>query len=105
MSPTTLSRKVAKHPVRAAALRGQSFGADCRPGLTVPVAIGTVTMPGETIATVAEKNFVLRLRVPERHARFLKEGDTVRVDSEALGANGATVGTSNWCPRRSRTAA
>ena len=61
--------------------------------LTVPVTIGTVTMPGETIATVAEKNFVLRLRVPERHARFLKEGDPVRVDSEALGANGATFGT------------
>ncbi|MGD0023904.1 MAG: efflux RND transporter periplasmic adaptor subunit [Xanthobacteraceae bacterium] len=61
--------------------------------LTVPVTIGTVTMPGETIATVAEKNFVLRLRVPERHARFLKEGDPVRVDGEALGANGATFGT------------
>jgi RND family efflux transporter MFP subunit len=60
--------------------------------LTVPVTIGTVTLPGEAVATIAEKDFVLRLRVPERHARFLKAGDTVRVDSEALGANGAAFG-------------
>jgi RND family efflux transporter MFP subunit len=61
--------------------------------LTVPVTIGTVTLAGEAIATIAEKDFVLRLRVPERHARFLKSGDSVRVDSEALGANGAAFGT------------
>ncbi len=61
--------------------------------LTVPVTVGTVIMPGEPVATIAEKDFVLRVRVPERHARFLKPGDTVRVDSEALGANGAAFGT------------
>lgn len=61
--------------------------------LTVPVTVGTVIMPGESVATIAEKNFVLRLRVPERHARLLKAGDTVRVDGEALGANGASFGT------------
>lgn len=61
--------------------------------LTVPVTVGTVTLPGEAVATIAEKNFVLRLRVPERHARFLKTGDPVRVDGEALGANGASFGT------------
>ena len=43
--------------------------------LKVPYTIGAVVLPGETIATIAEKNFVLRLRVPERHARFLKAGD------------------------------
>jgi RND family efflux transporter MFP subunit len=61
--------------------------------LTVPVTVGTVTLPGEAVATIAEKDFVLRLRVPERHARFLKPGDPVRVDSEALGANRAAFGT------------
>ena len=60
--------------------------------VTVPVTVGTVTLPGEAVATIAEKNFVLRLRVPERHARFLNTGDTVRVDSEALGTNGAAFG-------------
>jgi RND family efflux transporter MFP subunit len=61
--------------------------------LTVPVTVGTVIMPGEPVATIAEKNFVLRLRVPERHAASMKAGDRVRVDAEALGANGAAFGT------------
>ena len=34
----------------------------------------------------------LRLRVPERHARFLKAGDPVRIDGEELGASKATFG-------------
>jgi RND family efflux transporter MFP subunit len=53
--------------------------------LKVPVTAGTVVMSGEPIAMVAEQNFVLRLRVPERHARFLRAGNVVRVDSEQLG--------------------
>jgi len=61
--------------------------------LKVPLTAGTVILPGETVATIAEQNFMLRLRVPERHARFLKAGDPVRVDSEELGANGAKFGT------------
>jgi RND family efflux transporter MFP subunit len=61
--------------------------------LQVPVTAGTVILPGEPVARIAEKNFVLRLRVPERHARFLKSGDRVRVDSEELGASGAKFGT------------
>ena len=61
--------------------------------LKVPVTAGTVILPGETVASVAEHNFILRLRVPERHARFLKVGDTVRIDGEELGANGAKFGT------------
>jgi hypothetical protein len=52
-----------------------------------------VILPGEVVATIAEQNFVLRLRVPERHARFLKAGDTVRIDGEELGASGAQFGT------------
>ena len=57
--------------------------------LKVPVTTGTVIMPGEPVASIAEKNFVLRLRVPERHARFLKAGDPIRVDGEELGASKA----------------
>jgi RND family efflux transporter MFP subunit len=53
--------------------------------LKVPVTTGTFILPGETVATVAEQNFILRLRVPERHARFLKAGDSVRIDGEELG--------------------
>jgi RND family efflux transporter MFP subunit len=61
--------------------------------LTVPLTVGAVILPGEPVASIAEQHFLLRLRVPERHARFLKAGDTVRVDSEELGANGAKFGT------------
>jgi len=61
--------------------------------LKVPVTTGTVILSGETVATVAEQNFILRLRVPERHARFLKAGDPVRIDGEELGKSGAQFGT------------
>jgi len=60
--------------------------------LTVPVTTGTVILAGEAVATVAEQNFVLRLHVPERHARFLKGGDRVRIDREDLGGSGAEFG-------------
>lgn len=61
--------------------------------LKVPVTAGTVILGGETVATVADQNFVLRLRVPERHAQFLKVGDPVRIDGEELGTSGAHFGT------------
>ena len=37
-------------------------------------------LPGDTIAMIAQQDFKLRLRVPERHAGFLKAGDTIRID-------------------------
>ena len=61
--------------------------------LKVPVTAGAVIMSGETVSSIAEQNFVLRLRVPERHARFLKNGDRVRIDGEGLGGDGARFGT------------
>jgi RND family efflux transporter MFP subunit len=47
--------------------------------LTVPVSEGRVVLPGETIATLAEDNYVLRLSLPERHARFMRAGDEVLI--------------------------
>lgn len=61
--------------------------------LKVPVTPGSVVLPGEAIAMVAEQNFVLRLRVPERHARFLKAGDPVRLDGEVLAEDAPGQGT------------
>jgi RND family efflux transporter MFP subunit len=61
--------------------------------LSVPYTIGAVVLPGETVATIAEQNFVLRLRVPERHAQFLKAGDPVRIDGAEIGQSGARFGT------------
>jgi RND family efflux transporter MFP subunit len=48
--------------------------------LRVPLTAGAVILPGEPVATIAEGGYVLRLRVPERHARFLQAGDRIRVD-------------------------
>ena len=49
------------------------------------VTVGSVVLPGDPIATIAQQNFKLRLRVPERHARFLKAGDKVRIDGAEVG--------------------
>jgi len=52
--------------------------------LKVPVAVGSVVMAGETIATLSQDNYVLRIELPERHARFLNPGDTVQVGGRGL---------------------
>jgi len=61
--------------------------------LTVPLTKGTVVLNGDTVATIGEQPFLLRLRIPERHALFLKPGDTVRLAADQLGAAKATTGT------------
>ncbi len=53
--------------------------------LTVPVSEGQVVLPGETIATLAEDRYILRLQLPERHAQFMRAGDTVLIGSRGLG--------------------
>ncbi|MGE5547057.1 MAG: efflux RND transporter periplasmic adaptor subunit [Solirubrobacterales bacterium] len=52
--------------------------------LKVPLTEGSVVMPGETIALIAAENYVLRVALPERHARFIKQGDSVLVGNRAL---------------------
>jgi len=53
--------------------------------LTVPLTAGTVVLNGDTVATIGEQPFLLRLRIPERHAQYLKSGDTVRLAPRQLG--------------------
>ena len=57
-----------------------------KPGrvLRVPVTDRQVIMAGETVAVIAAQDYVLRLHLPERHARFLKEGDPVLVGARGL---------------------
>ena len=65
-------------------------GAVLAPGggrvLKVPVSEGSVVMSGETIAAIAADNYILRLQLPERHARFMKAGDTILVGARGLQA-------------------
>lgn len=61
--------------------------------LAVHAVAGAVVMPGEPIATIATDRYVLRLRIPERHARFLRAGDPVRVGARGLAPkDGAALG-------------
>lgn len=63
-------------------------GAVLAPGagrvLSVPVSEGRVVLPGESIATLAEDNFILRLSLPERHAQFMRAGDRVLIGARGI---------------------
>jgi membrane fusion protein, multidrug efflux system len=65
---------------------GAVFAPEAGRVLKAPVQEGSVVLPGETIATIATKNYILRLQLPERHARFIKEGDTILVGERGLAA-------------------
>lgn len=56
------------------------------------VAVGSVVLPGDPIAMIAQQDFKLRLRVPERHALFLKAGDKIRVDGAEFGDHASKSG-------------
>ncbi len=61
--------------------------------ITVPLTAGSVVLNGDTVATIGEEPFLLRLQIPEEHALFLHAGDTVRIAARQLGARVGTTGT------------
>lgn len=67
--------------------------------LQVPLVDGVVVLPGEAVATIATESYVLRLRLPERHARFMKQGDPVLVGARGLAPDPA-VGLARGTVRR-----
>jgi len=81
VAQNALRARIAERAViQQQATEGQVLAPDDGRVLKRLVTVGSVVLPGDPIATVAQQNFKLRLRVPERHARFLKAGDKVRVD-------------------------
>ena len=68
-------------------------GAVLSPGagrvLSVPVSEGRVVLPGESVATLAEDNYILRLSLPERHAQFMRAGDKVLIGARGVQDSGA----------------
>jgi len=56
------------------------------------VAVGSVVLPGDPVVNIAQQDFKLRLRIPERHARSLKAGDKIRVDGTEFGEGGPRWG-------------
>ncbi|MGD8809076.1 MAG: efflux RND transporter periplasmic adaptor subunit, partial [Gammaproteobacteria bacterium] len=93
VAETSLNARVAERSVIAqrakeGAVRAPAAGRV----LDVPVTHGTVIMPGETVAQIADRSYMLRLRVPERFARFLEVGDPVRIAGSDLGTGVASQG-------------
>ncbi len=60
--------------------------------LAIPVTVGSVVMPGETIAKIAANAYVLRLELPERQARFIQKGDPVAIGGRELSGSDAPIG-------------
>lgn len=61
--------------------------------LAVPVTVGTVVLPGEAIAEIASDHYLLRLEVPERHARYIELGDEILIGARGLDVTGEAIGT------------
>ena len=91
------SALAARTAERAVAQRNLDEGAVLAPVagrvIAVPLTNGSVVLNGDTVATIGEQPFKLRLRIPERHALSLKVGDTVRIDAGQLGVAHAASGT------------
>ena len=56
------------------------------------ISVGSVVLPGDPVAMIAQQDFKLRLRIPERHARFLKAGDRIRIDGSEFGNQASKFG-------------
>ncbi len=60
--------------------------------LAVEVTAGSVVLGGEPVAMIASDLYLLRLRVPERHARTITVGDPVEVDAATMGTDVSSTG-------------
>ncbi len=70
--------------VRESQSQGDVFAPARGRVLSVKVTRGVVVMPGEAIADIAADSYILRLLLPERHARFIKKSDTVLVAERGM---------------------
>jgi RND family efflux transporter MFP subunit len=57
--------------------------------LTLPMIPDAVAMPGEVVATVARQDLVVRMLLPERHARSLAIGDKIHFELDGLAREAA----------------
>lgn len=82
---------------RQVVVQQEKEGAVLAPGagrvIDVLVTDGAVILPGEPIATIAAGGYLLRMEVPERHARYVRNGDTVLVGQRGLDTTAAGEGT------------
>jgi RND family efflux transporter MFP subunit len=79
------SARAERNVIETESLEGEVLAPTSGRVLKVPVTIGSVVLGGESIATIAANEYLLRLELPERHARFMKVGDKVRLGARGLG--------------------
>jgi RND family efflux transporter MFP subunit len=60
--------------------------------LQVPVTEGSVVLMGESVATIAANGYLLRLELPERHARFMEKGAKIKVGARGLSPDNGVIG-------------
>ena len=88
----TRNRTAAVEAQRAVVVQQGEEGAVLAPSsglvLSVPVTRGAVVMAGEPAATIGGGGFFLRLAIPERHARDLKEGAPIRIAAGGMQTQG-----------------
>lgn len=76
--------KADKSSLQEQVIEGRVVAPDDGRVLKIQAVAGQVIMPGEPVATVATAAYILKLRLPERHARFMHEGDRVLVAGRGL---------------------
>jgi RND family efflux transporter MFP subunit len=82
VTSATLNARIAAHAALAQQIgEGAVLAPISGRVLTTSVTEGTVVLPGDAVATIAEQDYVLRLDIPERHAAYEHVGDPVRLDN------------------------
>ena len=85
VAANTVKAKIAAHAALAQQIgEGAVLAPISGRVLTTPVTAGTVVLAGDTVASIAEQSYVLRLDIPERHAAYLHVGDQVRLDENGM---------------------
>lgn len=86
------NQMMATRAQRAVVVQQQSEGDVLAPAdgkvLSAPVTRGAVVMGGEAVVVIGGGGFFLRLSIPERHARFLKTGAAIRINSDGVQSQG-----------------
>jgi RND family efflux transporter MFP subunit len=91
VAETQAARRAERAVLEQRAREGAVLAPDSGRVLNVPVVEGMAVQPGETVAVIATEDFILRARLPERHAAFLAEGDAVRIAGRGALSGGDTT--------------
>ncbi|MGG7566487.1 efflux RND transporter periplasmic adaptor subunit [Rhodovulum sp. DZ06] len=84
VTQTIAARKAERAALAARADEGAVLAPEAGRVIAAPMVQGMAVQPGEVVAEIAAEDFVLRARLPERHAAFLAVGDGVRITARGM---------------------